>query len=579
MASVFTFGGVATRRPTVRAIVEDGQLFPAGVGRLQTVAIVGTGKGGEPKVPLVFGSPSAALAMVRGGDLAKAIPRVFSPSAESQGASLVAVVRVNPATQATLTLLDGAAADAIDVKAVNWGSEDNLINLTVATGADAGSKKVSVSYLGDSYVRDNLLRNMLSIQYTGAGSAAEMDIDGTTLATTVTGGPGGEDLALTLADFNTVQELATYINAQAAYTATLLADNPSGALVNKLDFVTAQDIDTAPFTVTAVLQAVVDWLNSGAQPLVTAARASGAGAAPANIGPVYLTGGAEGSTLTADWAAALAALETYDVAYVVPLSSDAAVHAMTLTHVNAMSADGKRVRAAFVGAALGEKTADLSNYITRVQALNSDRMAFIAEGVKDFDTSGAIETLAPPFLAAQVAGLQAGLDSIGEPLTGKTLQLQGLEWVPTAGDLERMLETGIMPIEQVINRGFFRVTRGITTWLKNSAFHRVEVSTRAALDEVIRRVILDQEPLLGRKASPLILGQSGSKAESTLRVLQREGIIVGDSSNPAYKNISATLEGDRISLSFSASPVLPLNFISVTIHATTFSGTVSIVQP
>src|SRR5258708_37723602 len=50
-----------------------------------------------------------------------------------------------------------------------------------------------------------------TIKYTGTGTAATMTMSGTTLTTTVTGGPGSENLSfdLTNASFNTVSGLVT----------------------------------------------------------------------------------------------------------------------------------------------------------------------------------------------------------------------------------------------------------------------------------------------------------------------------------------------------------------------------------
>jgi hypothetical protein len=63
----------------------------------------------------------------------------------------------------------------------------------------------------------------LVIQYVGAGSAATMTIAGHTLTTTITGGPGGENLSidLTNASYDTLSELVSYIDGLAAYTTTL----------------------------------------------------------------------------------------------------------------------------------------------------------------------------------------------------------------------------------------------------------------------------------------------------------------------------------------------------------------------
>jgi parallel beta-helix repeat protein len=75
-------------------------------------------------------------------------------------------------------------------------------------------------------------RDPISIRYTGAGSACSMVISGSTLTTTVTGGPGSENLNidLTAAGYDTIAELVEYIHAfggtaGATYSCTIIHDS------------------------------------------------------------------------------------------------------------------------------------------------------------------------------------------------------------------------------------------------------------------------------------------------------------------------------------------------------------------
>lgn len=571
MASLFSFGGLATRRPTVRALVDDTRMIPTGTGSTRIVALIGASEGGEPQKPEFFNSSIQATARHRGGDIYKALPLVFAPSPESRGAAIVCTVRVNPATKATLTLLDDSAGNAMVVSSANWGARENGITIKVETGT-ANGKKVTVSNGTVTVGKDNLYRAAFSLQYTGAGSACAMTIDGDSLATTATGAPS-DDLTIDFNAYTTVKALVDFIDAQANYAATLLTLNGAEATLNGLDFVTGQDIRTSTFTVTATLAEIVKWFNSGAQSLVTATRASGAGLPPANIGTTYLAGGGEGTVDAAAWQAALDALAEQDVTYLAPLTDDASLHAKVLAHVAEQSANGQRQRRAFVGAALGESSADLSNYRTRAQGLNSDRVVLVPTGISVTDATSQVVTMAPYFLAAQLAGMQSGLPEIGDALTNKVVSINALEWTPTPAQIELGIAYGLLMVAPDRVRGGFRVERGITTWLKDDSYHRVEISTGEALDEVIRRIVTALEFFKGKKASPIMVHRVVSKAEEVLRSLTRDSIIVGD---PAFKNIVGELQGDTVFLSFECSPVLPLNFIGVTIHAVPFTGTFTV---
>jgi hypothetical protein len=90
-----------------------------------------------------------------------------------------------------------------------------------------------------------------TIRYTGTGTAATLTITGNVLTTTVTGGPGGENLSLNLtsASYNTMSKLWSTIAGKSGYTA--LADpNAKGAAHSiTLADVAGQDIKATGYTV------------------------------------------------------------------------------------------------------------------------------------------------------------------------------------------------------------------------------------------------------------------------------------------------------------------------------------------
>ena len=64
--------------------------------------------------------------------------------------------------------------------------------------------------------------NAFTIKYTGTGTAATMTISGNVLSTSITGGPGGENMSLDLTNstYDTISELVATINGRGVYTAT-----------------------------------------------------------------------------------------------------------------------------------------------------------------------------------------------------------------------------------------------------------------------------------------------------------------------------------------------------------------------
>ncbi len=113
-------------------------------------------------------------------------------------------------------------------------------------------KRVCYEWMKDKKVTD-IIAEALKIQYTGSGSSAVVDISGTTLTTTITGGPGGENLNLTFTNFPTIKELVDEINTNhgSIYTASLSTIGGYGLISSvELQTVTAQDIKGVDFEAT-----------------------------------------------------------------------------------------------------------------------------------------------------------------------------------------------------------------------------------------------------------------------------------------------------------------------------------------
>lgn len=587
MADGSFFNGNFTVRPSVRAAVTNNAAAFA-VGNPNIVAIIGSASGGAPGVIQKWSNPNDALPVLRGGDLLTALYRCFKPAKSGLGPSVVITLRVNPATQSTLTLLDGSAGSSIVITSANWGVLDNLISIAVAAGTLAGTK-VTINYNGLSRVLDNLARTAFSLAYAG-GSAGTVTVTGTTLTTSVTAGPGS-NLTVDLTQYTTVAQLVAFLNAQPGYVAVALTPNPNDPVVNALDFVTAGDIHTAALNITSNLQAIVNAINSGSQPYVTAARATGAGKIPANLAATYLTGGTDNGAAThldgtsngghaitaADWNFCLGQLDTQDVTFVVPLSSDSSIWSLADQHAQVISAAGLLPRRNILGTALALYSSSLSTYLSDAAALNSDRSSLIGQGIWDNDyLTGVLTLYAPYIVAAQVAGLAVTVPEIGDSFTQEILAGKSLEWTPTSAQLESLITGGVLALEFDVAAVSIRVSRAISTWLVDNSYNKVEVATGQAVDQVVRDIINGLRPLLGKKGSPLLIGQLASQTESILSDEQNAGVIVGDAASPAFANIGVTLIGDRATISFQCSPGIPLNFININIGLSVFSGSVQV---
>jgi hypothetical protein len=569
--SVF-FNGRLYITPTTVSAVNDSALANQALAQANSIAILGPSSGGQPNMPLVFGSPLAAQKALIGGDLLTAVLKAFSPSNQTGGPASVTAIRVNPATPSLLTLNDNTAAAAIDLASTDYGQYTAGINVTVA-GASVAGLKVTVG-LGNSYIiQDNLTRTLLQVRYTGAFPSASMTINGASL---ILYAPTGTLLAtIPFATYATVAAVVAAINAVTGFSASVQGGNGALPSANAFDYVTAVDVATAPYNALAVLQAVIDWLNSAAEGSVTATRHTDAGLPPAPLTATYLAGGADGTVTNTNYSDAYAVLQTVDAQWVVPATASPAVHAMNDAHCQFMSTIGQSERRGVVGMALGSTDAAA---IAEALGLNSDRTGLVHLGFYDYDLSGNW-TLYPPYITAAMVGGGFAGSPPGTPMTNKSLTMRGIErvlQVPTQTD--PLIVGGVMAIQQTSTG--YKVVKSISTWLANNNFNRVELSTGAAVDYISRSVRAALDVLRGQPGSPVILARASSITDSTLRQLAKApptgpGCIVGDATNPPYQNIIVSLSGDVLAVSFQCSPVIPVNYITITIYAVPFSGSLS----
>ena len=132
-----------------------------------------------------------------------------------------------------------------------------------------------------------------------------------------------------------------------------------------------------------------------------------------------------------------------------------------------------------------------------------------------------------------------------------------------------------MPIENTDSG--YKVTQSISTWLGDTKYNNREQSCGVAVDFTIRNVRQALDVLRGSKQSPILLARAISITKGALTELARpepQGpmVLVGDENTPAWRNVTATVEGDVLRVQFEASPVIPNNYILVTMYAVPYSG-------
>lgn len=564
------FNGRKFVSPTVVSRIDDSRMFNRGLSVGNVLALIGNSSGGAAKTVYRFGNPAEARETLESGELLKAIEMAFDPSSQTGAPQSIVALKPAPATKATLALLDSASGTALTLSSVSAGEAQNRINVKIEAGTTAG-RKVTIVNGDDVIVQDNISANLMTVRYTGAAETATMSIS----RTAVTLVSGAQTDTLTITNSTPVTTIVAWIDAKANWTATATAAGKVRRALF-LDNVTSADCKTANYTAVGVLQPVVDFLNEKGV-WVTAVRGTSAGLPPAAIDYTYLSGGTDGSPSTQDWQDCFDLLQTEDVQWIVPLTSTPAVHAMADTHCSFMASIGQKERRCFVGGALGQ-TDDQA--IAASESLGSlDRTGMVHPGVYAYDRFGALTLYAPYMAAAMVAGGFAGTNP-GTAMTNKVLKINGVERkLRNPTDTDRLIEGGIIPIEAT--QDGYKVVRSVSMWKTDANYNRIEISCGTAADFVARNVREAVQPLIGEKATPQLLTRAEQIVESTLRELARPeptgpGIIVGDAEHPAYRSITASIEGDVLRVSFECSPVIPINYIPITIFAVPYTGTVTV---
>lgn len=565
------FNGQLLVTPTTASAIVDDAMRNQNLSVGNVLALVGRSAGGKPKTALRFGTPDQARRELVSGELLDAVLKAFSPSNETGGPQEVIAIRVQPAEQSTLMLKDDADNDVIELKSTNYGLIANQVRVRIEDGSLFG-KRVT-TYLGSAYyASDNIGRSAFLMSYTGSEATATVTITGTTLDIKIGSDPA---VQVSLIEFPTVEMLVDKLNSLPDISASVNDRSHARPTLNALDYLADADIKGAELDVRADLQAVVDWFNGAGEGYVSAERVQDAGALPKNIPYTFMADGTDGLTTMADWNDAFEALQTIDVQWVTPVSSEAAIHAMTDAHVQFCSNQLRYERRAIVGTDVS--TSD-EQAIEAAKMLNSDRTSLVHIGYYDYDLAGKLVLMPPYMTAALIAGAFSGV-SPGTPLTNKSINVRGLErdlLNPTETD--QLIRGGILCVENT-KRGY-KIVQSITTWLVNENYNRKEQSTGFALDYVVRNVREAVDVLRGSKGNRLVLSRAVSITDTTLRELAREepqgpGVLAGDEEHPPYRNIKAELEGDVLRIQFECSPVIPVNYVLVTVYAVPYSGSAS----
>ena len=535
----------------------------AGLASANNGVVMGQSTGGEPTTLLQFNTIAEAVATLRSGPLMEAVRLAFNPGGGINPQRVFAM-RVNNATQGTLNLT-ASSNNMILLTSRDYGVYVNQIKVTVEAGTNYG-KKVTIEFQSDpAEVFDDIRRQSFTIQNTGGASSMTIvnNSSAQTLTTTTT-----NPLSIDLNDYNTVGELAAFINSQTGYTCSVIAGQENASPL-QLDGVSSQDINTSAYTAESSMQAMIDVIEANSA-RVSAAANNGANdrSVVDNLAATFLTGGTEGSYTSTEWTAALTALEGEDIQFISTPDSDSSVHASIKTHCEIMSSvTGRKERQFLVGAAYktSVRATEISTAISAAIALNSKNGMYVFNGGTQRDVNGTIQNFGGSYAACMLMGAKMAL-AINQPLTFKQLNFIELEWKLTESELENLLKNGVASVNYN-SQGLPHLVRQFNTYQTNDLkFNEFSVVTEMYFASRDLRQNLEAQ-FVGQPGTAVSAGTLRGAVEARLAVYQDLGIFIKNPEDGlSWWNVQISLNSDQVFIDYDAYITLPVNFQFITNH-------------
>lgn len=521
--------------------------------------ILGPSQGGEPSKVLYFSSPTEARAVLRGDIGLEGVLHAFTPG-NSLVPQRVGFMRVNVGAQAT-SMMVYTGTDQISLKAWDWGLHGNQLKRKFEAGTDAGTHKITMQFGSNpAEVFDNITHPSFSLEYIGAGSDAAATVSSTALTTTITGGPGGENLDISFASFPTIDDLVNYINDNAAYQAVKLTGDGT-ELTTNLDNAAGADILAGAVTFKSDLQKIISTFQRSAY-IGEAVHPSGT--ATRNIPAydaewVYFTGGSNGTADATAYTNALTALEQEDVQILATVSTDAAIHLLIADHCSRMSAvSGRKERMAWVGGAVGES---VSATAVRARNLASDLVNLAYPDFTAYDPINpalGVKSCSSAMYACKLLGVEVSV-AVNEPVTNKQVSVLAWGKALTKTEQETLIAAGVT-VGAKSDEGLLITVRGVTTW-QGDELQRCERSMVREAQYMARDFRAALRGDIGRPGNVVDVGTIKSVLISKGVEWNNLGLIVKNPANPLIWGITLSENGDAVWVEYHTYLTAPRNFI------------------
>ena len=616
------FNGRYYIKPQVATYVDDTALTPIGLVGSNVIGMMGPAKDGIPNQAYLLTSLTDATDIFGEGPLVDGVAMAFNGGAQyiwatRVGGTYTAATHVFTALPSQAIYAAGVTQDPVSPFALfskAYGTQANGVQITTDANATAG---IDITVAGQGNTIQALGVKYEVLKMTNNTGPASVSLTVAAGVMTVSDTVNSQDVDLT--EIANTTDLVEAIKTAMATASPALIDDTAFAFTVLKEIPGTQLDDSATTATTggnsgiayANIKAVFDWLNSGSQPYVYAEDSDNIFTTAAikdltlvNAGAIWnmanaLTVGSFGTIDSTSYTGVLAEIyEDLDLDLVVPIVDDYlgntittttipdAIFSATLAHCKAMSTIGAEERVGLVGyqfeggdspqytTVSSDGDADLltAALMAKAAATNSPYMVVCAPRLKTFNTKGDLKFFNGTYTAAYIAGLVASFP-VGEPITNKDISgIQALSTYFKNRQVLQLIDNGVLIIERV--GAALKVVQGVTSWISDDNFNRKELSVRLVTNYVAKNCRENLKQFVGRKNSPNMLQIIKGSLVQVLRELENNEIIVGTPTYPAYRNMTLTADGDVVRVSFECSPVLPINYILITIHATVFKATI-----
>ncbi|EAB4417295.1 hypothetical protein D7B12_17850 [Salmonella enterica] len=592
--SVF-FNGQELTTPVTASVVNDDAMLNQNLSVGNAIAFVGISEGGHPQKVLAFSNPAEAKRTLVSGELCDAVVAAFAPSSQTGAPQTVYAVRVNDSTPAFASLLTPSGKRFGVLEGLTYSPRDKQVAIEVKPGVFSLDENTPLPTPGVNLVdlivtypdKNNNLVTVKGEHVNMSPLMLDIKEDNTSLAITATSFhlimedilPARKEIDVSFLDFPKLGDMVAYINGitnstgKHPFDLTLTMPETDSELPSNI-FDENKFKTKGTIYVSANGWFISNWLNDKLAGVAKFAIAdlslTAEGLAP--IPQNFLTQPKNGVPYPEHWQTAFDLLQTKDVQWVQAVSGDEVVHAKVNAHCITCSNVLRKERRTICGTKSGISNEDA---IKAAKGLNSPRASLVHIGHYAYDNRGKL-SLRPAYMTAGLIAAAFAGSNPGTPMTNKLLNVQGLERDlvnPTETDV--LLKGGVLPVENTETG--YKVTQSISTWLADSKYNNREQSCGVAVDFAIRNVRQALDVLRGQKQSPILLSRAVSITKGVLTELARPepqgpAVLVGNEKSPAWRNVSATIEGDVLRIQFEASPAIPNNYILVTMYAVPYSG-------